>query len=37
MSNNEEYLAQRQLKKGAAGWILLAGLGISYVISGDFA
>ncbi len=37
MSSNEEYLAQRQLKKGAAGWILLAGLGISYVISGDFA
>ena len=37
MSTNEEYLAQRQLKKGAAGWILLAGLGISYVISGDFA
>ena len=37
MSNNEEYFAQRQLKKGAAGWILLAGLGISYVISGDFA
>ena len=37
MSNNKEYLAQRQLKKGAAGWILLAGLGVSYVISGDFA
>ncbi|WP_409440309.1 ethanolamine permease [Psychromonas sp. GE-S-Ul-11] len=37
MSTNQEYLAQRQLKKGAAGWILLAGLGISYVISGDFA
>jgi ethanolamine permease len=36
-TNNEEYLAQRQLKKGAAGWILLAGLGVSYVISGDFA
>jgi len=37
MSTNQEYLAQRQLKKGAAGWILLAGLGVSYVISGDFA
>ncbi len=37
MSNTQEYLAQRQLKKGAAGWILLAGLGVSYVISGDFA
>ncbi|MFT7005246.1 MAG: ethanolamine permease [Sulfurimonas sp.] len=34
---NEEYLAKRQLKKGTAGWLLLAGLGISYVISGDFA
>jgi ethanolamine permease len=34
---NEEYLAKRQLKRGTAGWILLAGLGVSYVISGDFA
>ena len=31
------YLEKRQLKQGAAGWILLAGLGVSYVISGDFA
>ncbi len=37
MTIENEYLAQRQLKRGAAGWILLAGLGISYVISGDFA
>jgi ethanolamine permease len=38
MSNlNQDYLAKRQLKRGTAGWILLAGLGISYVISGDFA
>ncbi len=38
MSNeNQEYLAKRQLKRGTAGWILLAGLGVSYVISGDFA
>ncbi|PHR74340.1 MAG: ethanolamine permease [Arcobacter sp.] len=40
MSTNhidQEYLAKRQLKKGTAGWMLLAGLGISYVISGDFA
>jgi ethanolamine permease len=40
MSNtniNQEYLAQRQLKRGTAGWLLLAGLGVSYVISGDFA
>lgn len=34
---NEDYLAKRQLKRGTAGWILLAGLGVSYVISGDFA
>ena len=32
-----DYLEQRSLKKGAAGWVLLAGLGVSYVISGDFA
>ncbi|MFA0703959.1 ethanolamine permease, partial [Vibrio sp. 10N.222.48.A8] len=37
MSEHQEYLAQRQLKRGTAGWILLAGLGVSYVISGDFA
>ncbi|HEA16622.1 MAG TPA: ethanolamine permease [Pseudoalteromonas prydzensis] len=37
MSDNKEYLAKRQLKRGSAGWILLAGLGVSYVISGDFA
>jgi ethanolamine permease len=47
MSNNKsnveyddvssDYLDKRQLKKGAAGWILLASLGVSYVISGDFA
>ncbi|HYO38815.1 MAG TPA: ethanolamine permease [Nocardioidaceae bacterium] len=34
---DEAYLAHRKLKKGAAGWVLLAGLGVSYVISGDFA
>ena len=26
---DDEYLAKRQLKKGTAGWMLLAGLGIS--------
>lgn len=36
-ANNTEYLAKRQLKRGTAGWLLLAGLGVSYVISGDFA
>ncbi|AXX91886.1 ethanolamine permease [Malaciobacter molluscorum LMG 25693] len=34
---DKDYLAKRQLKKGTAGWLLLTGLGISYVISGDFA
>ena len=33
----EDYLEKRQLKTGAAGWVLLAGLGVAYVISGDFA
>ena len=36
-SVDDQYLEKRQLKQGAAGWILLAGLGVSYVISGDFA
>jgi ethanolamine permease len=31
------YMEQRQLQSGAAGWVLLAGLGVAYVISGDFA
>jgi ethanolamine permease len=34
---DKDYLAKRQLKRGKAGWVLLAGLGVSYVISGDFA
>jgi ethanolamine permease len=34
---DRQYLEKRQLKRGAAGWVLLAGLGVSYVISGDFA
>lgn len=37
MNTKNEYLAKRQLKRGTAGWLLLAGLGVSYVISGDFA
>lgn len=32
-----EYLARRQLRKGAAGWVLLAGLGVGFVISGDYS
>ena len=34
---SDDYLDQRKLKKGAAGWVLLTGLGVSYVISGDYA
>ncbi|WP_216907144.1 ethanolamine permease [Nocardia noduli] len=33
----DDYLAKRTLRSGTAGWVLLAGLGISYVISGDFS
>ncbi|WP_243638210.1 ethanolamine permease [Rubrobacter taiwanensis] len=36
-SVGEDYLQRRQLRRGAAGWVLLAGLGVAYVISGDFA
>ncbi|MBI5738401.1 MAG: amino acid permease, partial [Mycolicibacterium neoaurum] len=32
-----DYLRKRQLKSGTAGWVLLAGLGVSYVISGDYS
>jgi ethanolamine permease len=32
-----DYLERRQLRSGAAGWVLLAGLGVAYVISGDYA
>src|SRR5215204_7039422 len=34
---DQEYMEHRQLQKGVAGWVLLAGLGIAYVISGEFA
>ncbi|WP_043657209.1 ethanolamine permease [Nocardia thailandica] len=33
----DDYLARRTLRSGTAGWVLLAGLGISYVISGDYS
>ncbi|MFF2084661.1 ethanolamine permease [Nocardia sp. NPDC058176] len=33
----DEYLAKRTLRSGSAGWVLLAGLGVSYVISGDYS
>ena len=34
---SDAYLQKRQLKKGTAGWVLLAGLGVSYVVSGDYS
>lgn len=34
---SDDYLEKRHLKAGVAGWVLLASLGVSYVISGDFA
>lgn len=34
---SKEYFAKRALKKGSVGWVLLASLGVSYVISGDFS
>ncbi|MEX5235791.1 ethanolamine permease [Kocuria arenosa] len=36
-ARTDEYFQHRQLRSGAAGWVLLAGLGIAYVISGDFS
>ena len=32
-----DYLDKRQLQQGQVGWVLLAGLGVAYVISGDYA
>ena len=36
-TESSEYLAKRTLKQGSAGWLLLAGLGVGYVISGDYS
>lgn len=33
----QDYFDNRKLKRGAAGWVLLVGLGVAYVISGDYA
>ncbi len=40
MESNPEsqaYLEKRRLRTGSAGWLLLAGLGVSYVVSGDYS
>ncbi|MDY6995826.1 MAG: ethanolamine permease [Actinomycetota bacterium] len=34
---SDAYLQKRQLKSGSAGWVLLASLGVGYVISGDYS
>ncbi len=36
-TESTDYLAKRTLKQGSAGWLLLAGLGVGYVISGDYS
>lgn len=34
---SDAYLQKRELKRGTAGWVLLASLGVGYVISGDYS
>lgn len=34
---SQDYFEERSLDSGGAGWLLLAGLGVAAVISGDFA
>ncbi|MET8678708.1 ethanolamine permease [Streptomyces sp. NPDC004647] len=36
-SPEDRYLEKRALRRGSAGWLLLTGLGVAYVVSGDFA
>ncbi|MFD7011109.1 ethanolamine permease [Rhodococcus jostii] len=36
-AESQSYLQKRQLRSGSAGWVLLAGLGVSYVVSGDYS
>ncbi|KIF02094.1 ethanolamine transporter [Streptomyces sp. RSD-27] len=31
------YLERRTLRRGSAGWLLLTGLGVAYVVSGDYS
>lgn len=33
----DDYLARRALRRGNAGWVLLTGLGVAYVVSGDYS
>ncbi|MFC5803703.1 ethanolamine permease [Streptomyces formicae] len=34
---SDTYLERRTLRRGSAGWLLLTGLGVAYVVSGDFS
>ncbi|MCX5202329.1 ethanolamine permease [Streptomyces sp. NBC_00237] len=34
---DSDYLKRRALRRGSAGWLLLTGLGVAYVVSGDFS
>ena len=34
---DDDYLQRRTLRRGSAGWLLLTGLGVAYVVSGDFS
>ncbi|MFI2212761.1 ethanolamine permease [Streptomyces sp. NPDC020141] len=36
-SPHDPYLSRRALRRGSAGWLLLTGLGVAYVVSGDFS
>src|SRR5690606_16855744 len=33
----DDYLDRRRLRRGSAGWLLLTGLGVAYVVSGDYS
>ncbi|MGW4275883.1 ethanolamine permease [Streptomyces seoulensis] len=35
--DGDAYLERRALNRGSAGWLLLTGLGVAYVVSGDYA
>ncbi|GGZ40970.1 putative ethanolamine permease [Streptomyces inusitatus] len=35
--SHDAYLSRRTLRRGSAGWLLLTGLGVAYVVSGDFS
>lgn len=37
MTGKDEYLHRRTLRRGSAGWLLLTGLGVAYVVSGDYS